>query len=252
MKQLIYKELALGIVLGVFGYFTLAQIDSISQILFVPCCSAKIVPYNFPELDRIVKEPLRYLGNGCEAMAFASADDQYVIKFFFRRNLSTKISFDPEARFRQLFWRHTTEKRNRTIVNRYEKALQEIPHLTGMLNIHRYISPEPLPMCTVIDRNGVSHSLDLTKLTFVIQKKGDVTDSEYLAAHRQELDPKFREFFSEITRRGFVNIRRSFNPANFALLNDKIIMIDIGELKYAPEKAHTAEEQYLLDRYFRE
>lgn len=245
-----YKALSLGIFVAIIAFFTIAEIDVVSEKLFVPCCNAKIAPFNFPHLDHIVQEPLRYLGNGCEAMAFVSADDQYVIKFFFRRDLSTKVAFDPLSRIRQLFWVQSSEKRKRTIVKRYEQSLQDMPDLTGMLAIHRYISPEPLPLCTVIDNKGISRSLDLNKLTFVIQKKGRVTDIEFLTEHRKELDPKFKEFFSEMTCRGFINIRRSFNPANFALLNDKVIMIDLGELKYAPEKAHTTEKQYLLERYF--
>jgi hypothetical protein len=223
--------------------------DKISQTLFVPVCRTKVIPFVCEELEEITSKPLHYLGNGFEAMAFLSADEKYVLKFFFRREFQTKAKFDPVERIRQLLWTKTSERRNRHIANRYEQALNEIPELTGMVDFHRYTSSQLLPICTVIDPEGKSHLLDLNKLTFAIQKKGLVTDSSFLKANRQHLNPKFEHFFTQITEKGYINIRRSFNPANFALLDDRIIMIDLGELKYAPEKAHTTELSYLQKRY---
>lgn len=227
----------------------MARKDEISETLFIPVSTAKTIPFSLEILEEITKKPLRYLGNGMEAMAFSSDNNQFVLKFFFRREYHTKPKFDPIARYRQLTWKKLSEKRNRHITNRYEQALEEIPDLTGMVDFHRYISPNRLPTCTLIDSSGKHFVIDLNKLTFAIQKKAIVTNKEFLKANRKELDAKFAHFFTQITEKGFVNIRRSFNPANFALLDNKIIMIDIGELKYNPEKAHTSEKSYLETRY---
>jgi hypothetical protein len=245
MKRLAY----LTFVLGLIFFCTVARKDTLSETLFIPVSTVKTLPFSEKIIEEITAKPLTYLGNGCEAMAFSSHDNRYVLKLFFRREYHTKPKFDPIARFRQLTWKKMSERRNRHIANRYERALQEIPELTGMLDFHRYVSINQLPICTLIDSHGKSVVVDLNKLTFAIQAKGFVTDKEFLKAHREELDPKFTNFFTQMTEKGFVNIRRSFNPANFALLDGNIIMIDIGELKYDPEKAHTSEKAYLEKRY---
>lgn len=245
MKRVAYLTFALWLIF----FFTVARKESLSETLFIPVSTAKTVPFSDKIIEEITAKPLTYLGNGCEAMAFSSYDNQYVLKLFFRREYHTKPKFDPVARFRQLTWKKMSEKRNRHIANRYQQALLEIPELTGLIDFHRYISPNRLPICTLIDSNGKSHLIDLNKLTFAIQKKAFVTDKQFLQAHREKLGPKFTDFFTKITEKGFVNTRRSFNPANFALLDGNIIMIDIGELKYDPEKAHTSEKAYLEKRY---
>ncbi len=245
------KYLYFGLFLSLALFLGFMKAPPFSKKLLVPCGEEKLVALNFPELNALVSKPLRYLGHGAEAIAFATADNNYVIKFFLTQRIFTKPNLNPFQKVRKLISIPYPPRKKEILLSRYEQGFHTLPELTAMLAVHRYTSPEILPECTLIDYHGVKHSLDLNKVAFVVQRKGTPLKKGTLANNRNLFDPKLHDLFTALTNKGFVNLSKGFTPKNFAILDDKAIMIDLGKLEYFPERAHTTEQENFQRRYLK-
>jgi hypothetical protein len=236
-------------VLFIAQFLTITRIQPFSPDLLVTCLEEKEVPLNFPQLQEIVKEPLQYLSNGNEAVAFVSADDKYVLKFFFTKHFFNRVHYKPKDRIRQILGPRFRVEKAHAALRRYEQGLANLPEETAMLAVHHYRSPEILPVCTLKDREGKMFSVDLNNVAFVVQRKCRILSKIEFAKEQENLDPKFQDLFSSIANKGFVNLSGTFYLPNFALLDDRAVMIDLGKLEYRPEEAYQAEEEKFQERY---
>lgn len=133
------------------------------------------------EVSNILSQPFRYLESGGQCFAFVSEDGLYVLKlaknrsYAFYKNLAA-LPLPP------LLHKFFCEKRDRAVekIDRdcrsYQIAYEEIPDLTALIYTH--LSPlqgAKYPV-TLIDKIGITHTLDLNKTTFLLQKKGEPID----------------------------------------------------------------------------
>jgi len=197
-------------------------------------------------LEWELKGRLKYLGHGDEAIAFETEDGKYVVKFITTHKIVQKMNSKPKKRIRK--WLHYYDnrvKRGKETLKRYEKAFQTFKEEAGLVAIHIHPSKEDLPTCTVIDYLGKMHEIDMNKAAFIVQKKGEViscfTSSDNIL--------KLKGLFHAISQKGFVSESRIFNPHNFAIVEDRAVIIDLGKLKYAPELSGAREEELLHNRY---
>jgi hypothetical protein len=231
------------------AFLSITKVEHFSAALLAPPSSAKIAPFQFPQIEEIASEKLYYLGNGAEAIAFVSADEKYVVKFFIHSRLIAKPRFRPRARISQLLSKKPLLAKVDHVLRRYEQGLHLAPNETAMLAIHRYCSPEILPTCTIVDQEGKHHSIDLNKVAFVVQRRAYPLSKAELRNYGPDIDKQIEELSTNLASKGFVNLSHGFYPPNYATLEGKAIMIDLGKLEYLPEKANQQEEKKLLQKY---
>ncbi len=234
-------------------FFCITKADHFQPEMLQKTVWKKKSSFDFPLIYEIAKEPLDFIGNGLESIAFVSADKKYVVKFFLNKEFTKKTYFRPKKRIKQLFGKYHKPKNPIGVAERYKEALNHLPEETGLLAVHAHTSQEKLPMCTLIDYRGKQYQIDLNDYIFVVQKRADVikeavfnsmTSKEVTAISNQ-----LTALFQEISQKGFVNTSLIFNPLNFALLEGRAVMIDLGKLAYRPEEAYTKEEVRFHDRY---
>ena len=243
------------VVSGVFAFFLLlflsfTKIDHFSSdILLESHIDGTELPFIFQGIDEILSKPLRYIGNGLEAVAFVSADEQYVLKFFLKKQILKKSFFKPKKRFKQLLNNNTEIKTGLETLKKYEVALQHLTDETGLLAVYRGGAIENLPVCTVVDYRGREHKIDLNQVAFVVQKKAKIINRYMYADEFEKVNRELQDFFARLASKGFVNLSHVFNPENFAILDNRAVMIDLGKLEFAPENSYELEEAKLSSRY---
>jgi hypothetical protein len=225
------------------------NVEKFSQDLLIPCQKGEKASFDCPQIADITSKPLRYLGNGDEAIAFVSADDQYVMKLFLKYHIFKNKTPTWRKCIQRLSGFRFTRRSPVQILKRYSQGFSALADITGVLAVHRYRSPEQLPNCTLIDKRGIKHTLDLNDFAFVIQKKGHLVSQKEWESDRKNLDAKFKDLFTTIANKGFVSLSATFNRDNFAILDDKAIMIDLGKLEYLPKRAYATEEKRFQERY---
>jgi hypothetical protein len=205
------------------------------------------------KIEEITKTPLKYLGNGGQAIAFVSADDKYVFKFFLRKRIHKNIRIKPFSIYHRFFTNKpfNTFRIREEVVKRYATAFARAKEKTGLVAIHLLPENQDLPSCTIVDYNGKMHQVDLNETLFVVQKKGECIDyclSKQSKQNRVEIANKLENLLEKLTEKGFINLGKSFNHANFALVDDRPIMIDLGHLVYLNNHLFDLKKTVSLDK----
>ncbi len=225
------------------------KIDHFSKGMLLECRPEKTQKlFDFCLINEIAKKPVYYIGNGEEAIAFATSDDKYVLKFFLKRQILKKLFFKPKKKFKQVFLKDNEILTGFESLKKYEMALTALPDETGVLAVHAGESVEKLPICKLIDYRGKEHLVDLNRVAFVVQKKAKIINKRMLT---ESVNQQLQELFSGISGKGYISTSPTFNPENFAILDNKGVMIDVGKLEYVPDKAYGIEEEKFLKRYER-
>ena len=125
----------------------------------------------------------RYLGRGRQMFAFESEDGAYVLKFFNQNNLETPW-------YVRLFG-STKEKKRwaekiRIYPESYRLAIAHLPEETGLLHVHMGTSSSNYPSVTLIDKASARYTIDLSRVPFVLQKKGQGSFLKALIAAQEE------------------------------------------------------------------
>lgn len=211
--------------------------------------------YPLSDLSEIAKQPFHYIGHGAQAVAFASEDGRFVLKFFLQRSMHGKKRYPipkpthwiPSHRKKRMERRKQIYRESllKTMQN-YVAAFDKLKEKTGILSMHLSASKDPLPTIRLYDNVGREHRIELHKASFVLQKKAllvkeklaQLSDEEKMQAIRA-----LEDFFTMRAKEGFIDIERSFMiEANYGFLDTMPIQLDVGnieyleELKAAPEK----------------
>lgn len=204
-------------------------------------------------LASLSKEPLRFIGNGGEAIAFVTPDNQYVLKFFLKKHLRKSRHFQSKKQFRQLVFGKRKVNHPEKVFEKYLWAYKYLPLETGVIGIHAPKNgPGNIPPCKLIDYRNKEHEIDLNKFAFAVQKKAEIVESFTSPLAFEKVEALLLELFTTLAKKGFVSKSLVFNPANFAILNDKALMIDLGKLEFAPDGAsYEIEEANLQKRYYK-
>jgi len=205
-------------------------------------------------LASVSKEPLRFIGNGGEAIAFVTSDNQYVLKFFLKNHLRKTRHFHSKKQLRQLIFGKNKVNHPEKVFEKYVWAYKHLPLETGVIGIHSpNKGPGNIPPCKLIDYRNKEHEIDLNQFAFVVQKKAEIIENfESSPVDLKKAEAKLLELFTTLAKKGFVSKSLVFNPANFAILNDKALMIDLGKLEFAPDGAsYEIEEANLQKRYYK-
>ena len=212
---------------------------------------------NIPELLRVAKAPFHYIGHGGQAVAFASEDDQYVLKFFLKKSFHGKKKYPfpkishwiPSRRKASQERREKASLRSlRKALHSYVTAFEKLKEKTGLIALHLAATKEPLSIVTVLDQNGEKHEIDLARASFVFQKKAKLVreklDSLPTKEDKLQALSSLSHFFEERARSGFIDIERSFMiESNYGFLGNQPIQLDVGNIEYLEELKNSPEEE---------
>lgn len=195
-------------------------------------------------LTEVMDQPYRWLGQGHQIYAFASSDQRYVLKIFkFKRlkpSWTTKyLSYIP---FVNTYFSHQENKRLRRLdklFRGYKLAYIVDRAQTGILFLHLNNQSTDLnQQVTVIDKLGISHTLELDSLVFAIQehalKTKDVLKAllkeANVTAVEQHINNLFDMYMSEY-KLGIMDQDHNILQ-NTGFVGERPIRLDIGQLKY--------------------
>ena len=190
------------------------------------------------EAAEALSQPYHYLGKGKQAYAFVSADGKWVVKFFNHKYF--KLPFWAAVVPREKTKR---EKRKQFYLNSYQIASKMFKEETGLVYLHQGLSPYRLPQLAATDKMGISHRIDLNKISFVLQKKVEPFYPALQKMTQEDLSSAIGQFLSIIAFRIDHKIGDSDHEVenNFGVLEGKVVQLDPGRLHleerlWEPEK----------------
>lgn len=196
-------------------------------------------------LTQIFDSPLSYLGEGNQAYAFVTSDNKYVVKFFKRGPIEGHHwwSLLPNIDFVQSWLSHRLVRQQykfQRIFNAYDVAYRLDRDHCGLLWIHLHQTDSLHTTATVINGLGISHQIDLDKVAFVIQKRGEPLRNvlkEYLQhddvqAATEALQQVLAMYVDEYRHGIFDHDHNLMYNVGFA--EDQPIRLDVGKLVHDP------------------
>lgn len=220
--------------------------DHFSQKMLTQNIKEEFIPpsqecLNSDELRQIVANPIHYLGKGSQAIAFVSADNNYVIKFFLNERFHTKL------RIRSPFRKTASPRVRFDVLKRYAKAFQEIKEETGLIAIHLSANTTDLPNCILEDPKGLHHLIDLNQFSFMVQKRCDCINTTFSKMSLEEKEKTLialETLMYSLAQKGFYNLRGDFKDENFAILNGQAFMIDVGNVIFLKDQKEHPEQEF--------
>jgi hypothetical protein len=197
-------------------------------------------------LSAIFHQPFHYIGKGAQSYAFASGDDQYVIKFFKFKHLTPSLlvkllpSIPPFENYKN-FQIARKKRKLDDVFEGYRLAYHEDRDESGLLYIHLNPTPHLWNQDLVVhDKIGRKHAINLDQTVFVVQNKGRVLReilSEQLkegntSFAKQRIGQIFDLYLGEYSKGIFDHDHGVMRNVGF--VGDKPIHLDIGKLKTNP------------------
>lgn len=185
-------------------------------------------------------ETLTFIGAGKQFYAFETADHQYVVKFmkFSRRRplpWLEKLPFFASWKISYL------AERAKRLTHLKSSAFLACKYLASEAAIVSYALPQNM---ILIDKLGISHCVDRSQTQFIVQKKADpfttYFDNNPSLAH--SLISSYLQRVSSQCRKGICNLDPVIDR-NYGVVDNQMILMDIGSLLAHPKLSHLAGQQ---------
>lgn len=186
--------------------------------------------------SQMISKPLKYLGNGEQAIAFTTDDGKYVVKFLMikpikgqkiLRNFIKKMGID--------LHREKYTKLVKRVMQSYVQAFQGLKEETGLIALHFRPTKTKLGYCEVL-KDGSCFQVNLDRASFIVQHLGKPIVAAFSNSNCEEyqiLYKSFEELLEKRARKGFTDLRKGFNVDNYAFINSQAAMIDPGNVVYS-------------------
>lgn len=194
------------------------------------------------EVQRILKQPFRYLNKGVQSFAFISEDGQYVLKFFGHRKfrlpaIITLLPLPPPLNaIRDAKILKKNQKKIKDYTS-YSLAASELKEETGVIFAHldnRY----PLNSnIEITDPLGITHILNADEVNFILQKRAEMffpsLEKWLRAGDRDSIQHALHSLVLLIKSRCVKNIfdKDPDLNTNFGFVGTQAIQIDIGRFR---------------------
>jgi hypothetical protein len=212
-------------------------------------------------LPKILNQDFHYLGSGGQCFAFASADGQYVIKFFRQHTLKHLLwlrKLPWPKTFLQNHFKKITRCENKLYrdFRSYQLAFEELKNETGLIYLHLNKTKGLQTKIHLLDQLHVRHTVDADDVEFIIQKKAEpfIPYLELLLKEndRQTVRRAFQSVILLVKTRFSKGIidedPRLYN--NIGFLNSEAVFIDAGRFKHGPSKVSQNWIRTELPRFF--
>lgn len=203
------------------------------------------------QLSSLFQQKFTYLDCGAQSFVFLSEDGKSVLKLFRydRNRLPYALTILPLpsslSRWREKLG-EKKEARLKSDFASYLLAYRELREESGILFLHLNKTHFLNQKLTIIDKIGISHTLSLDEMEFLIQKRLKVA-SEVIGAHmaKGELESaqKKLESLLELTllryRKGIYDGDAWWISQNYGFEGEKPMFLDIGRLQKNPDYSHS-------------
>lgn len=130
------------------------------------------------QLAQVLDQKFSYIGKGAQCYAFASADQQYVLKFFKFKHLkpSLFVDFMPSIPPFNSYKQNCIERKRRKLIgvfNGYDLAFRENRKGSELIYLHLVPTDHLNLQAAVIDKIGFEREINLDDVVFLIQRKGE-------------------------------------------------------------------------------
>lgn len=201
------------------------------------------------ETEEALKQTFHYIGRGRQCFAFASEDDQYVLKFPRTDIYSTPFwaRVLPFREYREVL-ESAHSKREERMRRSFDLCMNELKDETGLIAIHLGQTEKDDRTLTVIDATGSKHILPLYKSSFIFQYKKPILMRLFQSAIEKENRSEAEKILDALidvvvarAKKGILNRDRSF-LRNYGYDGKKAYQIDVGSFfkskQLEPEAAY--------------
>lgn len=138
------------------------------------------LPIHDPDaIQKILKQPFKYLGKGCQSYVFKSQDGKYVLKFLKYQRFRTPTYLDwldfipPVSAYKE---KKALKKREKldALLSSWKLAYTYLPEETGIVYVHlnqTHFFNEPIH---IIDKMGVAHDVPTNDVVFLLQRNANM------------------------------------------------------------------------------
>jgi hypothetical protein len=197
-------------------------------------------------LTTILNQPYSYIGKGSQSYAFASADGNYVLKFFKYKHLRphwlletvSSLPYFKEYREKQL------KRKGRKLEHLfagYHLAWTTLREESGLEFIHLNQTVDSYPEVILYDKIGLKRTVDLDSVVFIVQKKAQTTRAviDALLTQGDVATAKLRlrqilTLYASEYRRGIYDMDHGVMH-NTGFVGESPIHLDIGKLTREPK-----------------
>ncbi len=178
-------------------------------------------------------ETLTFIGAGKQFYAFETADHQYVVKFlkFSRRRPLPWLKKFP-------FFTHYLAERAKRLANLKSSSQLAQKYLSDEAALVSYPLSKNL---LLIDKLGISHSVDRSQTIFIVQKKANPFTAYFdqNPSQAQNLISSYIHLISSQCKKGICNLDPLLDR-NYGVVCNEAILMDIGSLLPHPKLHHIA------------
>ena len=252
---------------GIFLFFSLLAITGFPMIIrkpgftvskirsSTPYDSRWVIPISLEELSEvraILSQKFTYLASGNHCYTFVSEDDDYVIKFFKQKQITSMNwkNYLPIPGRRRI--RENRKKYREKTYTSYVLAATKLKAETGTIYLHLTSSPHFSHPLLLIDQHGKSHSINLNKAEFLLQKRAQIgfayLDRMLAQAKVEEAAVAIDSLFSLVAKRCSLGLLDDDCQLwkNFGFREGKAIEVDIGEFRYGPSEEIAIDQQMII------
>ncbi len=206
-----------------------------------PWQAYSLTPEERQQLTEILKQKFSYIGKGAQCYAFASDDQQYVLKFFKFKHLKPNPIIDllPSITPFKGFKQSCVERKKRKLIsvfNGYDLAYRENRQGTELLYLHLLSTNDLHLQATIVDKMGFERQIHLDDVVFLIQRKGEPLDSRLNTLLKQNRVQEAEQAFASILamyiseyKRGMIDLDHGVMH-NTGFIGDHPFHLDVGKL----------------------
>lgn len=219
----------------------------------------EIPPIN---VQKALNQPFYYFNAGSQSYVFLSEDGKTVLKFFKFQHMRIPYWIDLLPLPKNLAKKKALKKKlkHQTLtktLNSYKIAYEKMREETGLLFVHLAPSTHLNQSVTIYDKIGKKHLIDLDRVEFVLQQKGNLvyeTIDRWIAANEIKKAKDGLEKLLQLAlircQKGILDRDPDFST-NFGFIGDKPIQLDAGRFSLdQKEKNHSvySEEMFRITR----
>ena len=194
-------------------------------------------PEEFASIEKILKQPFRFIKKGQQCFVFLSDDGKYVIKFFRWEKLEPPIwtKWIPGALSESLI-QNRQRKLDFDFLS-YKIALENLQEETGLIYLQPVGTPYFKAPIEIYDNIGIRHSVQADKTGFILQKKAEDFFPFFKEKTREGKEKDLRPFLSALVDLIENRVQNKITDSdvsleyNMGVLDGKPILFDIGNLQ---------------------
>jgi hypothetical protein len=199
------------------------------------------------KVAHILDQPFHFLGKGGQSYVFLSQDQKTVLKFFKKKNpvpdrwielLHTALPKSLQLKREKHL--QTRKERMSPIFSSCVLAYENLRKESGLLYLHLNPTMQKHKPLQVIDRLGITHTLDLNTATFLLQRRGELIFTRLKKLRKEnDLEGAKRSIFAMmdfIVARCKAGIRDVDNGLhrNYGYLEEAPLSVDVGSFILDP------------------